>query len=565
MKFSEYPYVRPDFDQYKVEMKGLIENFNSAASGAMQIECLEKINVLRNKIASMQTLSSIRHSINNNDAFYEKENDYWDEYGPLYQAEEANLSKTVLASKYLDELKAHFPAQFFTLAENSVKSFDESIIEDLQEENKLSSKYSKIIATAQIEFEGKTYTLPGLGPLMQSSDRDLRKRANDARIGYYVAHQAEIEEIYDSLVKLRHKIAKKLGFNNFVELGYVRMNRSDYKAKDVAGYRKQILESVTPLAEKIAENQRVRLGYDKLYYYDVPYKFKSGNPKPQGTPEWIIDQGKVMYSELSPETKEFFTFMTDHELMDLVSKDGKEGGGYCTYMEEWQSPFIFSNFNGTAGDIDVLTHEAGHAFQVYSSRWIKVPECQWPTYESCEIHSMSMEFFTYPWMKNFFGPDTEKYYYNHLAGTITFLPYGVLVDHFQHEVYEHPEMTPAQRNETWRRLEKMYLSFKNYEGADFYENGGWWIQQPHIFASPFYYIDYTLAQVCAQQFYVKSLEDYKNAWNDYLHLCKLGGTKSFLGLVSEAKLENPFVDGTIAKTMEKIGLQLDEFAKAKME
>lgn len=565
MKFSEYPYERPDFEQYKISMKELIESFNSADSGAKQIECLEKINVLRNKVSSYQTLASIRHSINNNDAFYEKENDYWDEYGPLYQAEEANLAKTVLASKYLDELKAHFPAQFFVLAENSLKAFDESIIEDLQEENKLSSKYSKIIATAKIEFDGKTYTIPGLGPLCQSPDRDLRKRATDARIGYYEAHQAEIEEIYDSLVKLRHKIAKKLGFNNFVELGYVRMNRSDYNAKDVAGYRKQILESVTPLASKITENQRVRLGYDKLYYYDVPYKFKSGNPKPQGTPEWIIDQGKAMYSELSPETKEFFTFMTDHELMDLVSKDGKEGGGYCTYMDEWQSPFIFSNFNGTAGDIDVLTHEAGHAFQVYSSRWIKVPECQWPTYESCEIHSMSMEFFTYPWMKNFFGADTDKYYYNHLSGTISFLPYGVLVDHFQHEVYEHPEMTPQQRNETWRRLEKMYLPFKDYEGAPFYENGGWWIQQPHIFASPFYYIDYTLAQVCAQQFYVKSLEDYKNAWSDYLHLCKQGGTKSFLGLVKEAKLENPFVDGTISKTMAKIGEKLDEFSKAKFE
>ena len=561
MKFSEMTYKRPDFETVKKEIRAKLDAFKNAKNAEEQIRSLDEINAIRNNIDTQTELSSIRHSINNNDEFYTKENDYWDEYGPLYENETVNLAKTILASPFLDELKKKYPKQLFTLLENSVKSFDECIIEDLQEENKLATQYNRIRATAQIEFDGKKYTLPGLAVFLENPDRATRKRAEVAFAEFYASHEQEIDEIYDKLVKIRDKIAKKLGFKNFVELGYVRMNRSDYNADDVACYRRQILETVTPMASEIVENQRKRLGYDSIYSHDLYYKFTSGTPKPQGSPEWIIENGRKMYSELSPETKEFFTMMADNDLMDLVSKDGKEGGGYTTYITDYKSPFIFSNFNGTAGDLEVLTHEAGHAFQVYSSRDITIPECLWPTYEACEIHSMSMEFFTYPWMKNFFGKDTDKYLYDHLTGTVTFLPYGVLVDHFQHEVYEHPEMSPAERKATWHKLEEMYMPWKKYDGIDFFERGGWWFQQLHIFNDPFYYIDYTLAQICAHQFFGKINKDFNAAWKDYLHLCKLGGTQSFLGLVKEANLKSPFEEGTVAAAMEVVKAKIEEFSK----
>jgi M3 family oligoendopeptidase len=565
MKFSEMTYKRPDFETVKTEIRAKLDAFKNAKNAEEQIRCLDEINAIRSNIDTQSVLVEIRHSINNNDEFYNKENDYWDEYGPLYANETTNLAKAILASPFLDELKKKYPKQLFTLLENSVKSFDECIIEDLQEENKLSSKYDRIRAIAQIEFDGKKYTIPGLQVFLEHPDRATRKRASIALAGFYASHEQEIDEIYDGLVKVRDKIAKKLGFKNFVELGYVRMNRSDYNADDVACYRRQILETVTPMATEIVENQRKRLGYDKIYSYDLNYKFASGTPRPQGSPEWIVENGRKMYSELSPETKEFFTMMVDNDLMDLVTKDGKQGGGYTTYITDYKSPFIFSNFNGTAGDLEVLTHEAGHAFQVYSSRDITIPECIWPTYESCEIHSMSMEFFTYPWMKNFFVQDTDKYLYDHLTGTVTFLPYGVLVDHFQHEVYEHPEMSPAERKATWHKLEGMYMPWKHYDGADLFERGGWWFQQGHIFDSPFYYIDYTLAQICAHQFFGKINKDFNAAWKDYLHLCKLGGTQSFLGLVKEANLKSPFEEGTVAAAMEVVKAKIEEFSKGDIQ
>jgi len=384
------------------------------------------------------------------------------------------------------------------------------------------------------------------------------KKASEAKFGFFAEHEEEFDRIYDELVKVRTEIAKELGYNNFVELAYYRMSRTDYNAEMVANFRDQVKEYIVPLANKLRKRQQERIGVDTLKFYDEGFKFVSGNATPKGSPEWIIDNGKQMYSELSTETDEFFTFMNENQLMDLVAKKGKASGGYCTFIENYKAPFIFSNFNGTSGDIDVLTHEAGHAFQVYSSRSFEIPEYSWPTYEACEIHSMSMEFFTWPWMELFFQEETDKYKFSHLSGALLFLPYGVAVDEFQHFVYENPEATPAERKQAWKEIEEKYLPHRDYDGNEYLEKGGFWQRQGHIYESPFYYIDYTLAQICAFQFWKKSQENHEEAWKDYIHLCKQGGSKSFTGLVKEANLISPFDEGCVASVIDTIQAWLDQ-------
>jgi M3 family oligoendopeptidase len=358
-------------------------------------------------------------------------------------------------------------------------------------------------------------------------------------------------------VRARHRIARTLGYDNFVPVGYARMRRSDYTPDMVANFRRQVRELIVPLASELYERQRRHLGIEQLCYYDEDYKFPSGNPKPVGAPDEIVENAGRMYRELSPETDVFFRHMLDAQLMDLVNRDGKATGGYCTYMQTFEAPFIFSNFNGTSGDIDVLTHEAGHAFQVWSSRHFDFDEYHWPTSDAAEIHSMSMEFFTWPWMPLFFGADTDKYYFMHLSNAIKFLPYGVAVDEFQHIIYENPDLTPSERNAMWRNLEKTYLPHRNYDGNTFLENGGFWQKQNHIFNSPFYYIDYTLAQICAFQFWKKDHENHTEAWADYLQLCQAGGSHSFLDLVKLANLRSPFDDGCVASVVGEIRKYLD--------
>ena len=557
MKFNEYKYEHLDLEKIKKEFSELIESFEKAENVEGQVNAFDEIIKLRNHIETMQTLVSVRHSIDTNDEFYDKENEYMDEISPILFGFTNDFYKALVNSKFKDELIQKYGKFLFDLAENTLKTFSPEIIPDAQEENRLSSKYSKLIASAKIDFDGKELNLSQMVPYTQSKDRNVRIEAAKKVAQFFSENQDEFDNIYDSLVKVRTRMAQKMGYKNFVEFGYKQLSRLEYDAKMVEGYRKQVLENIVPLHTELRERQGKRLGVDKLKFYDEAIKFNSGNADPHGSPEWILNNGKTMYKELSKKTDEFFAFMTENNLLDLLSKKGKMSGGYCTYIPEHKAPFIFANFNGTSHDIDVLTHEAGHAFQVYQSRGFEVPEYLWPSYEACEIHSMSMEFLTWPWMDLFFENDTDKYKFIHLSEALLFIPYGVTVDEFQHWVYENPEATPKERREKWIEIEKKYLPTRDYGEVEELKNGIFWFRQGHIFSSPFYYIDYTLAQVCAFQFWIKSRENREKAWQDYLNLCKLGGSKPFFELMKSANLKNPFEEGTLAIVIPKIKEYLD--------
>lgn len=557
MKFHEYPYARPNFDTFKTEFNTLLANFKDATSFEAQDKTLKAINALRNEVESMMVLASVRNSIDTTDAFYEAEQNFFDENTPLYQGLVTELFEALVNSKFRPELEQKWGKQIFTIADLALVTFKPEIIELLQKENKLVTEYTKLKASAKIIFEGEERNLSQMVPFAESKDRAVRIAAQKAITAFYEENEDAFDRIYDDMVKTRHEIALQLGYKNFVDLAYARLNRSDYDSKMVANYRKQVYENVVPVATELRNRQAKRLNLDALKYYDESLEFLTGNATPKGSPEWMIDNARQMYKELSKETHEFFSYMTDHELLDLVTKKGKAGGGYCTFISKYKSPFIFSNFNGTSGDVDVLTHEAGHAFQVYSSRNYELPEYVWPTLEACEIHSMSMEFFAWPWMENFFKEDVEKYKFSHLAGALLFIPYGVSVDEFQHFVYENPTATPAERKAKWAEIESKYLPHRDYEDNDFLKRGGFWFRQSHIFANAFYYIDYTLAQVCAFEFWNKSRTDKETAWADYHRLCQAGGSKSFLDLLKVAELNNPFENGTIKKIVDPIKAYLD--------
>jgi M3 family oligoendopeptidase len=557
MKFSEYRYERPDVQAFQQRFQELLQGFASAESYEEQDRIMREINQLRSGFDTMQEIAGVRHTINTNDEFYKAEQDFYDETGPVVQESITDYYRALVHSKFRAQLEQKWGRQLFRLAELSLKTFSPEVIEDLQRENKLTTEYAKLIASAKIPFEGEERNLSQLIPFQQSTDREVRKRAAEAAYGFLAEHEDELDRIYDELVQVRTKIAKKLGFRNFVELAYARLSRTDYDAEKVANFRSQVLKHIVPVATKLKERQKQRIGVDQLLYYDESFAFKSGNAVPKGDPDWIVKNGAKMYRELSPETDEFFTFLTENGLMDLVAKQGKRAGGYCTFISDYKAPFIFSNFNGTSGDIDVLTHEAGHAFQMYESRGFEVPEYQFPTLEACEIHSMSMEFFTWPWMDLFFEEQVDKYRFDHLASAVIFIPYGVAVDEFQHYVYEHPEATPAERKQAWREIERKYVPYRNYADNAYLERGGFWHKQGHIFNSPFYYIDYTLAQICAFQFWKKMHEDREAAWADYLRLCQQGGSQSFTELVQTAGLISPFEDGCVTSVIGSIEAWLD--------
>lgn len=541
------PYTRLNMDEVEKKYKDIIERTKAATSGEEQFKIHQEYYAFSGDMSTTITLAQVRHSIDTADEFYEKENDFYDEVIPLVQNLENEYAKVLYESPYRPYLEEKISKVYFKNIELALKSFDEKIIPDLQEENALSSKYSKLIASAKIPFDGEVYNISLMTKFTTSSDRDTRKRAVKALSDYFMSVTDEISDIYDQLVKVRTKMARTLGYENYVELGYCRMNRNSYDRAMVENFRKQVKEYFVPFANDINEKRKNRLGIDSLKFYDQGVYFNNGNPAPTGTPEEILKAGQDMYHELSKETAEFFDFMMENELFDVLGRKTKQAGGYMTYLPNYKSPFIFANFNGTSGDVDVITHECGHAFQGYLTRDEEIREYADITMETAEIHSMSMEYFTYGWMDKFFGDRTADYKTMHFEDACIFLPYGCMVDEFQHIVYEKPDMTPAERKQVWAELEKTYRPHIDFDNDPFFGNGGYWQRQGHIFASPFYYIDYVLASVCAMQFKVAMDKDFKDAWERYMKLCKISARDFYSDMLKQVGLDVPFEDGCIEK------------------
>ncbi len=561
MKFSEMPYERPDLDKVKRELGDLTGRLKAAKSyEEARAVFLEKEEAERH-VDTLATLASIRNSIDTRDEFYDGEMNFWNAAGPELEEYIKAWTGAMLASPFRKDFAAEYGDLMFVNAEIELKTFAPEIVPQLQRENDLTQEHQKLIASAKVPFEGKTYTLAQMGPFQSDAD-DARRLAAWKAVGqWYKDNQPELDRIYDELTHLRDEMGRKLGYEGYTPLGYYRMKRNCYTKEDVESFRAAVRKYLVPLADRIfrAQAQRIGVAYP-LSYADNALKFRSGNPRPQGTADDIIAQGKKFYDELSPETSEFFQTMLDNDLMDVLATEGKAGGGYCTGIMDYKVPFIFANFNGTQGDVEVVTHEAGHAFACWMNRDRVPGSYVWPGMEACEVHSMSMEFMAWPWTEGFFGPDTKKYLYSHLAGALTFIPYGTLVDHFQHEVYANPDMTPAQRHAVWKELQGQYMPWVRLDGdIPFFADGEAWQRQSHIYGAPFYYIDYCLAQTVALELWALLQKDKEAAWEKYMAYTKQGGSRTFTALLENAGLDTPFDEKCLREVCETASAWLDGF------
>ena len=553
MKFKNMPYERIDFAKAKAELSEIMEKSKAAKSGEEQFEIHKEFYQLNDKIQTQVTLCSIRHTIDTTDEFYEKEQNYYDEQIPEYSNMCVEYQKILFHSPYKQVLEEKIGQVAFKNMEIAMKSVSEEIIPLMQEENTLVTEYEKLLASAQIPWGEETLNLSLLTPYLKHKDAKIRREAQEKQNEFFLSIQDKLDELYDKLVKNRTLQAKKLGFETYTPLGYLRMQRNCYGREEIENLRRQVKEVWVPFAESIFEKRKERLGLSELSYTDEVVYSPKGNPQPEGTPEEILQAGQQMYEELSAETKEFFDFMMDNELLDVFGRKTKAVGGYMTYIPDYKSPFIFANFNGTSGDVDVMTHECGHAFQGYLAAADPIREHADIGMETAEIHSMSMEFFTEPWYSLFFGKETaQEYTEMHLEDAVIFVPYGCMVDEFQHIVYDNPELTPKERKQAWKDLERVYKPHLFYDGLEFFENGCFWQKQHHIYSFPLYYIDYVIAQLCAFEYKIWMDKDREAAWQSYLKLCKMSASKFHTELLEEAGLETPFKSGVIAKIVENL-------------
>ena len=502
---------------------------------------------LRRHCDTWSALVHLRFAQDTTNTAARADRDYADALAPEAADLEVALKRRLLADEDRAGLAAMVGEHALRLWETDVTTFDPAIKGDLEEEARVSSRYTELLASSKLTIAGQTVNLAGLGPFAEDPDRSVRHEAERVRWDFFAANGDELDALYDQLVKLRHGMAVKLGFSTHTPLAYRRLRRVDYGPDDVARYREQVVRHVVPLVGRLLEARRAENGWDKLRFWDEALVDPAGNPKPAGDHDMLVAAAQVMFDGMDPRLAGFYRLMRDGGFMDLKNRPGKAGGGFCTSFPSAGVPFIFANFNGTHHDVGVFTHEMGHAFQSWESRDLPGIDYLWATMEAAEINSMGLEFLSYPGIGSLVGEDAaERFRRMHLIGALTFLPYGVCVDHFQHEVYARPEASPAERHAMWSRLEKIYMPWTDYGDLAFLTKGGRWQAKPHIYGAPFYYIDYTLAQCCAMQFWLKSRRDYRTAMEAYVGLCARGGSAPFQDLVRSAGLVSPFADGALA-------------------
>ena len=549
-KFKDIQYVRPDFTAMQKLAEDGAEKIKNAASYEEAKNVFLAFDKEESEFFDMTTIAYIRHTIDTSDEFYDKENEFVNEKTPELMPFLLAFSNAVYDSKFKPDFVKEFGEQMFTEIELRRKSFSEKNIPLLQKEAKLCNEYEKIIASADILFDGRHLNLYGIMSYFENPDRNIRHDAYKAYSKFYENNEENFERIWDELIKVRTEMGRNLGFENYIPLGYMNQGRTDYDEKDVAAFREQVREELVPFCGKLCEAQAKRIGVNKLKAYDEAYLFNDGNAIPVGDDDFLIEQAREMYHDMSKETGEFVDFMLDHDLLDVKNKPKKASTGYMTGLNSIKAPFVFSCFNHTTGDVQVLTHELGHAFAGYMAmRNQPIATYYSESTDIAEIHSMSMEQFAYPYAEKFFGDKADKFRFSHLQEALTFVPFGVAVDEYQHIVYANPDLTPKQRTAEWKKLEEKYLPWREYGDIDFFARGGWWYHKIHIFLYPFYYINYTLTTMGAMEFKKKMHEDKESAWKDYLNLCKVGGSLGYKDTLRYANLSLPFEKGSVKKAV----------------
>ncbi|MCM1194839.1 MAG: M3 family oligoendopeptidase [Corallococcus sp.] len=554
VKISQIEYVRPNKDEVLAKLADFKKRFNEAKTVEEFYSVHDEYKAYDEQLGTNIRIAFIRFTQDTRNEFYAEEQDYLDEVGPELAVSSAEICKCYLDTPFRSELEKRFPKVMFTNLQMAVDASDPRIVSEKVEENKITTAYTKLMSNIVIDFNGEKLPMSGISKYFTSPDRELRKAAY-MKFGQAIEDNKEqLDEIYDKLVKVRTAMGRKLGYDNFSPLGYLQMQRNCYDKEDIAKFRANVLKYLVPLSAKLRKKVSADLGIEKEYIYDNAV-FTKDEPKPIGNPEYMFKAASKMYNEMSKETGKLFDTMVESECFDVMSREGKWGGGYCEGLPAYKLPFILSNWNGTAGDVDVLTHEFGHALEFYKSFFIESEFLSSISMETAEVHSMSMEFLAYPWIDLFFGDKTEEYKINHIGGAVTFIPYGTIVDYFQQTCYDNPDMTPAQRNEFYNKIEGEFLSWTSTEGIPAVKDGRRWQRQAHIFESPFYYIDYCLAQFTALQFLALSQEDYAAAFKKYIKFLDFGGTKTFVELLEECGLKSPFEEESfkmVVASVEKI-------------
>lgn len=421
------------------------------------------------------------------------------------------------------------------------------------EVNKLDNEYDKITGAMQANWDDEEKNLSQLAVFLKDKNRDTRQKAWDVMSALWLGQRENLNQIYAKMLKLRQQIAANAGFSDYRAFAFRARGRFDYTPEDCAIFHNAIEAVAVPATRRILAKRRERLGYESIRPYDwIPERsllvdtFDGAALQPYKNQDELIQGGLNMFNRLDVELGRYFATMAEEGLLDLDTRPGKALGGYCSTLTVRRRPFIFMNGTGMHDDVQTLLHEAGHAFHAFETVQLPLVWQMDAPMEFCEVASMSMELLAAPNLTQANGgfytdTDAARARLEHLENIITFLPYMAVVDAFQHWVYTHPEeaLDPANCDAAWDAQWQRFIPDMDWTGYEEVRRSGWH-RKPHIFGTPFYYIEYGMASVGAMQVWRNGRQDHNAALAAYRHALSLGGTQTLPALFAAAGAEFRF-------------------------
>jgi M3 family oligoendopeptidase len=542
---------------------GRIAESESSTSDDAWLKLFADWNALKSYVDSEGSRIHYAQSKNMADSKLEESERYYrEQITPASDDGNSQMLAALLKSKHQDAIGRRYGSHLLQQLATAVEPLAHINSELRVKEGDLRNKYDKLVSEAEVTVDGKLVTLAVARSLSSSEDESIRREAFTASRGWFIEHHDEIAKIFDEMLHVRDQMGRNLGHKNFIPLGYLGMGRTDYGPEDAKRFRANVLKYAVPLSVRLTAMHAEELGTPTLKPWDAPYRPSLTLPVGITPVETQLEKAQQVFDAISPRLAGHFRRMRNEGLIDLENRKAKRAGAFCTSFSDEGRAAILCNSTGNEEDVGTLMHEMGHAFQSWESQPIEAVDLQWPTSDGAEIHSMSMEFLSMKEMTVFFSPENaEKVRKGRWLDAVVLLCYICIVDEFQHWVYENPNVSIEDRDAAWNRIWDIYSPALDYTGLD-KEKAARWYMQGHIFASPFYYIDYAIAETGAMQIALMDAEDSTKAVDTYLKLCQLGGQKSILNIFSSAGMRSPFEESLMRDLMEHAAEELgvEEYA-----
>ncbi|AKI96599.1 M3 family oligoendopeptidase [Kosmotoga pacifica] len=469
------------------------------------------------------------------------------------------LMKKYYESPHKARLDRNRYAHLDKLVSNRIELFREENLPLEIKEKELSSKYGSIIGSLTVSYRGKEYTLMQLSKFQQDPDRSVREETWKLMMNKLSTVRDTLEELFDELKAIRIPQAKNAGFDNYRDYMHKKKNRFAYSVEDVLQFHDSVEKVVVPFIKELNEKKRKKLGVDSLRPWDTAVEPSGRVLKPFESIDEFVEKAITILSKVDPDFGKNLRKMKNTGLLDLENRKGKAPGGYNYPLDETGAPFIFMNATGVPENVRTILHESGHAMHSFATDKERLLLYKHTPHEAAELASMSMELLTLDHLNEYYPDDEELKLAmrKELVGTISFLPWCMTVDAFQQWIYTNPEHSPEERDEYFASLLDRFNTGIDWSELE-REKRIRWLLQPHIMTSPFYYIEYGIAQLGAIAIYRNYRLNGQKAIEQYKHFLSLGHSRPLDELYEAAGIKFDFSEEYITELVEFIKEELDK-------